>query len=246
VVVHTNLEDFVRTVQARQLEKARRDADPRTADQMRADVGALLQRFYDARWYGNPDDVQRTSEELGHALRETQHRISVPAEFIAHGAYVRAVGRDPRTGRPASVSGIVDEATYTSRREPSRVSGEQYGVHFVVTPPQRDGHRSTSYEVFVDESVRLIQLPAPVDRGRPAWMEHRPTNTASIPNVARVASPSSALAGSASESADADASHLPSIGNARPFPPPDRIDSTMPAPAAPPAPPTASVRDRHR
>ena len=34
VVVHTNLEDFVRTVQARQLEKARRDADPRTADQM--------------------------------------------------------------------------------------------------------------------------------------------------------------------------------------------------------------------
>jgi hypothetical protein len=247
VVVHTNVDDFVREVQARQQEKARRDADPRTADQMRAEVGELLQRFYDARWYGSPDDVQRTREELGHALRETQHRISAPAEFIDPGAYVRAVGRDPKTGRPASVSGIVDEATYTSRRAPGRVTGDEYGVHFVVTPPQRDGHRSTSYQVFVDESVRLIQLPAPVDRGMPAWMEHRPTHTASLPNIADVGGPSSsAPAGSAAESAVADPTHSPSIGSARPFPPPDRIDSMMPGPAAPPAPPTAPVRDRHR
>jgi hypothetical protein len=242
VVIQVDLDDFVREMQARQQEMARREADPRTADQMRAEVGVLLQRFYDARWYGNRDDMQRTGQELGRALRETQYQISVPAEFIAHGAYVRAVGRDPGTGRPASVSGIVDEATYTSRREPGRGTGAEYGVHFVVTPPQRDGHRSASYEVFVHESVPLIQLPAPVDRGRPSWMEHRGT-TASLGNAAGVASPSPALAGAASESAEAvDKAR---IRGARPFPPPGRIDPAL-SPPTPAAAPAAPDRDRHR
>ena len=44
--------------------------------------------------------------------------VKTAAEFIAHGAYVRAVGHDPRTGVPTSVSGIVDQATVRVERLP--------------------------------------------------------------------------------------------------------------------------------
>jgi N12 class adenine-specific DNA methylase len=144
---------------------------PLADDAVRERLGELVQRFYEARWYGTAVQARRAATDFQTVLRDHAPHLTVPGDQVEVGDFVRAVGINFHTGEPASASGIVVDNQHTSRRvgddadEPT-----EWGQWMKVQPPQRAGTDAPMYEVYVRDE-RVLRLPAPIDRGRPDWIE---------------------------------------------------------------------------
>jgi hypothetical protein len=138
---------------------------------VREHLGELVQRFYEARWYGTAVQARKAATDFRTVLREHAPRLSVPAGQVDVGDFVRAVGINFHTGEPASFSGIVVDKQPTSRPmgdDPDRSS--DWGHQMKVQPPHQASGDAPIFEVYVrDEPV--LCLPPPVDRGRPTWID---------------------------------------------------------------------------
>src|SRR5262249_48622455 len=127
----------------------------RADDAVREQLGELVQRFYEARWYGTAVQARQAATDFRTVLSEHAAGLSVPADQVAVGDFVRAVGIDFHTGEPASFSGIVVDNQRTSRRvgdDPDEP--REWGQWMKVQPPHQAGGDAPIYEVYVrDEPV---------------------------------------------------------------------------------------------
>jgi N12 class adenine-specific DNA methylase len=144
---------------------------PPADNTVRERLGELVQRFYEARWYGTAVQARQAATDFQTVLREHAPHLTVPAEQVEVGDFVRAVGINFHTGEPTSASGIVVDNQHTSRRVGDDADEPREWGHWMkVQPPQRSGTDAPMYEVYVRDDP-VLRLPSPVDRGRPTWID---------------------------------------------------------------------------
>lgn len=206
----SDLEEFIRRTKAAEQERKRRAADPRTVDQIRDELGQMLQRFYEAQWYGTPEQIKQVADEIGPVFAREMDRVAVWPPAVRAGDFIRAAGYNPYDGEPDAVTGIVEEATYTDHPSYNWPYERRSGVNFAISQPPRAGveEEGICKDVFVLEEDRVVVLPAPVDRGRPAWLDQpTPTETAKLRPTQATDRPAHPTATSASPPADESKAH---------------------------------------